>query len=180
MPTIPAQIRVEGSTNTRVALAREAWAASHRARHRVSRPGRTTLLRIAAKRLKSASPPADPRCMSRKSAFLAVVAVALIASTQAAGLSRSAMPRGKAERNVLRFLARGWGTHRLPRLVDPKTHLLRNNTQAICRRARGQRAGSFVCVVRPARHRRGEGLYVSYRSLAHGHFKVRWLYYRRG
>jgi hypothetical protein len=130
--------------------------------------------------LKSSSPPADPDCMSRKGAVIVVAAVALVASTQAVGLSRSAVPRGKAERNILRFLARGWGNHRLPRLVDPRTHLLRNNTQAICRRARGQPAGSFVCVVRPARHRPREGLYVSYRSLAHGRFRVKWLYYRRG
>jgi hypothetical protein len=118
--------------------------------------------------------------MSRKGAFIAGVAVALVASAQAAALGGSAVPRGQAERNVLRFLARGWGHHRLPRLVDPRTHLLRNNTQAICRRRRGQRAGRFVCVVRPARHRRREGLYVSYRSLEHGRFRIQWLFYRRG
>lgn len=145
-----------------------------------SQRGRTTLLRNRRERLNSSSPPADPDRMSRKGASIVVVAVTLVASAQAAGLSRSPGPRGQAERNVLRFLARGWGNHHLPRLVDPRTHLLRNNTQAICRRARGQRAGSFICVVRPARHRRREGLYVSYRSLAHGRFRVKWLYYRRG
>jgi hypothetical protein len=180
MPRVPAQIRLEGSTNTHLALAREAWAASHRARHKVLVPAGQPSCGIAGKRLKSSSPLADSDCMSRKGAFIVVVAVALVASAQAAGLSRSAVPRGKAERNVLRFLARGWGHHRLPRLVDPRTHLLRNNTQAICRRARGQRAGSFVCVVRPARHRPREGLYLSYRSLDHGRFRIHWLYYRRG
>ena len=119
--------------------------------------------------------------MSRKAAYVAVIAVALLASGQAVALGGTSVPRGQAERNVLRFLARGLSHHRLPaRLVDPRTDLLRNNTQAICRRARGQRAGSFVCVVRPARHRRREGLHVSYRSLAHGRFRVQWLYYRRG
>ena len=180
IPTVSAQIRIEGSTNTRVALAREAWAASRRARHKGSPIDRTTLLRVAAKRLKSPSLPADPGCMPRKGTAIALVAVALFVSAQAAALSRSAVPRGQAERNVLRFLARGWGHHRLPRLVDPRTHLLRNNTQAICRRARGQRAGNFVCVVRPARHRRREGLHLNYRSLDHGRFRIRWLFYRRG
>ena len=131
--------------------------------------------------LKSPSPTADPGCMSRKAAYVAVMAVALLASGQTVALGGTAVPRGQAERDVLRFLSRGWGNHRLTaRLVDPRTHLLRNNTQAICRRARGQRAGDFVCVVRPARHRRREGLHVSYRSLAHGRFRVQWLYYRRG
>jgi len=118
--------------------------------------------------------------MMRKGAYIAVVAVALVASAQAAALGESAVPRVQAEHNVLRFLARGWSHHRLPRLVDPLTHLLRNNTQAICRRGSGQRAGRFVCVVRPARHRRHEGLYVSYRSLEHGRFTIKWLFYRRG
>jgi hypothetical protein len=119
--------------------------------------------------------------MSRKAAYVAVIAVGLLASGQAVALGGTAVPRAQAERNVLRFLARGLSHHRLPaRLVDPRTHLLRNNTQAICRRARGQRAGSFACVVRPARHRRHEGLHLSYRSLDRGRFRVQWLYYRRG
>ena len=180
MPRVPAQIRLEGSTNTRVALAREAWAASHRARHKVLVPVGQPSYRLSDA-LKSPSPSADPGGMWRKAAYTAVMAVALLASGQAVALGGTAVPRGQAERNVLRFLARGLSHHRLPaRLVDPRTHLLRNNTQAICRRARGQRAGDFACVVRPARHRRLEGLHLSYRSLDHGRFRVRWLFYRRG
>jgi hypothetical protein len=67
------------------------------------------------------------------------------------------------------------------RLYDPRTQLLRNNTQVTCRRARGpRRRGRFYCVVRPARHRLHEGLhvrYVHYSGLG-GYFRIKWLYYR--
>jgi hypothetical protein len=69
------------------------------------------------------------------------------------------------------------------RLYDPRTQLLRNNTQVTCRRARGpRRRGRFYCVVRPPRHRLHEGLhvrYVHYSGLG-GYFRIKWLYYRRG
>ena len=109
-----------------------------------------------------------------------VVAVALAASIHAAPFGGVAVSRGQAERNVLRFLQRGRPHHRLPRLINRRTHLLRNNTQAICRRARGRHSSNrFLCIVRPARHRGREGLYLSYRGLAHGRFRIRWLFYRR-
>jgi hypothetical protein len=106
--------------------------------------------------------------------------MALPAAAHAATPAGSTASRGQAERNVLRFLEKGWRGHPLPRLVDPRTHLLRDNTQAICRRSGGRHsAGRFLCVVRPARHRRHEGLYASYRSLKDGGFTIRWLFYRR-
>src|SRR3954454_15991149 len=112
--------------------------------------------------------------MSRTNASLAVIAVALLAAPGAAALSR-----GQAERNVLRFVQKNWRHRSMPTLIDPQTHLLRDNTQAICRRIRGRAKGRFRCVVRPARHHRHEGLYVSYRGLTSGGFRVRWLFYRR-
>jgi hypothetical protein len=119
--------------------------------------------------------------MSRRNVSIVVVAMALVASAHSATVSGSAVSRGDAERNVLRFLEKkGWRGHSLPRLFDPRTHLLRNNTQAICRRSGGHGTGRFLCVVRPARHRRHEGLYVTYRSFSHGHFRIGWLFYRRG
>jgi hypothetical protein len=106
--------------------------------------------------------------------------MALVASAQGATFSGSGTSRGQAERNVLRFLGKGWRGHQLPRLFDPRTHLLRDNTQAICRRFAGRHnAGRFLCVVRPAHHRRHEGLYASYLSLKDGRFRIRWLFYRR-
>ena len=120
-----------------------------------------------------------PPSMSRRNVSIVVVVMALVASAHGATLSGSGASRGQAERNVLRFLGKGWRGHQLPRLFDPRTRLLRDNTQAICRRSGGRHsAGRFLCVVRPARHRRHEGLYASYRSLQDGRFTVRWLFYR--
>jgi hypothetical protein len=121
-----------------------------------------------------------PPSMSPKNVSIVVVVMALVASAQGATFSRSGASRGQAEQNVLRYLGKGWRGHQLPRLFDPRTHLLRDNTQAICRRSGGgHSAGRFLCVVRPARHRRDEGLYASYRSLKDGRFRIRWLFYRR-
>lgn len=118
--------------------------------------------------------------MSRRqpSIALAVALVTLCAagSVHAVGLGTS---RAKAERNVLRALDRGWGKRRIRALFNPRTHLLRDNTQAVCKRARGRRT-RFLCIVRPARHRPRQGLYIVYRALSRGRFKLRWLFYRRG
>jgi hypothetical protein len=89
--------------------------------------------------------------------------------------------RAQAQRDVLAALARGWGRRRIRALFNQRTHLLRNNTQAVCRRVSGSRARArFICVVRPARHRRRQGLYVEYRDRGHGGFALRWLFYRAG
>ena len=120
--------------------------------------------------------------MIRAQVVLTVLAFLALCGTAAAG-PRQVPPvsRAQAEHDVLRFLARGWRHHRLPTLVDSRTHLLRTNTQAVCRSVRGHsRTGRFVCVVRPARHRPHEGLYVSYRRLAPHGFRIHWLFYRRG
>lgn len=51
---------------------------------------------------------------------------------------------------------------KLPRaLIDSKTGLAKNGLQAVCRRGGSRR--SFLCVVQPAKHKPGEGLYVRYR-----------------
>ena len=52
-------------------------------------------------------------------------------------------------------------TGKLPAaLVDPTTGLAKNNLQAVCRSV----SDSFLCTVRPARHKPGEGLTVRYKS----------------
>jgi hypothetical protein len=134
--------------------------------------------------------PIRERVMSRVPTSIAgavtVVALAAIGASSARAVPLEPAkhapltPRGKAERTVLHALAHGWGPRRIPALFDRRTHLLRNNTQAICRRAHAQSRGRFVCVVRPARHRRHQGLYVLYRELPHGRFELRWLFYRSG
>jgi hypothetical protein len=63
-------------------------------------------------------------------------------------------------------------TGKLPAaLVDPRTGLPKNNLQAVCRRV----SDSFLCTVRPVRHRPGEGLDARYRD---GTFT--WYPYRTG
>jgi hypothetical protein len=64
-----------------------------------------------------------------------------------------------------------------PALIDPTTGLGRNNLQAVCQPRVG---GSFFCVVRPARHKPAEGLYVRYRPAGKGRSKLSWSPYRAG
>jgi hypothetical protein len=116
-------------------------------------------------------------------AFLTTL-TALVAVQYARASSRTpAHEKAQAEVNVLRVVPHSWKAGRMPGLIDPRTHLLVNNTEAVCRgrgKARpGKRYTRFVCVVRPPAHRPHAGLYVSYRALPHGRFRIRWLAYRR-
>jgi hypothetical protein len=97
----------------------------------------------------------------------------------------------QAERNVLGFLqqdrGRRWilrhrgGRRVFPRLYNSRTQLLRNNTSVRCRRSQNpHRRGRFFCIVRPAQHRRHEGLHIRYLRLGDAYFRIKWLYYRRG
>jgi hypothetical protein len=68
--------------------------------------------------------------------------------------------RGKVEQQALNTVIQS-PARKLPRaLINSKTGLARNGLQAHCRRETGS---SFWCVVRPARHKLGEGLYARYR-----------------
>jgi hypothetical protein len=101
----------------------------------------------------------------------------------AAAVTTPAHTKKQAEVNVLRVVAQKFGARRLRGLVDPRTRLLADNTEAVCygrgkRRSRN-RYSRFACIVRPNVHAARQGLYVSYRALARGHFTIRWLAYRR-
>jgi hypothetical protein len=116
--------------------------------------------------------------------LLTLTPLVLVASASAAIVARTpAHTKRQAEVNVLRAVASTWKAKRLPGLVNPRTHLLVDNTEAICRgrgkRRAGKRYPRFVCVVRPNVHTRRQGLYVSYRALARGRFTVNWIAYRR-
>jgi hypothetical protein len=84
---------------------------------------------------------------------------------------------GAIEQRILSLVAaseRG----RLPStLVDAATGLPKNNLQAICH---GRDSASKLCVVRPARHRPGEGLYVRYTPSTDGAGRFTWYPYRAG
>lgn len=119
------------------------------------------------------------RWLSLVLAPLALTAVGLAT----AAVRPPAHTKRQAEVNVLRVVAVKWRVGRLQGLVNPRTHLLANNTEAVCRARGRRRAGNrytrFVCVVRPHAHTPRQGLYLSYRALPAGRFTVRWLVYRR-
>ena len=109
----------------------------------------------------------------------------IIAGAQSTAAARH-MPtqtKTQAEVNVLHAIARKSHTWRMPGLVNARTHLLTDNTEAVCHGLGGRRAGNsyarFVCVVRPHVHRGRQGLYVSYRALPKNRFELRFLAYRR-
>jgi hypothetical protein len=131
--------------------------------------------------------PADGERVSRPQFVFAVVVLvaslvvshASFASNSTVAATSRARTHGQAERDILRALNGGWGRRRIRALENSRTHLLRNNTQAVCGRIRASRGGQrFLCVVRPARHRLHQGLYIRYRALPHGRFMLRWLRYR--
>jgi hypothetical protein len=113
----------------------------------------------------------------------AVMSLALLATAAAAGRQLVATQTKKqAEVNVLRVLPRLWKPSRLHGLVNRRTRLLADGTEAICRgKGRphsGRRFARFVCVVRPAVHTRRQGLYLAYRALPQRRFAIRWIAYR--
>jgi len=115
--------------------------------------------------------------------FLASLALVSSASATAIATSVPAHTKKQAEVNVLRVIATTRKARRLPSLVNPRTRLLRNNTEAMCdgrgSRPAPNRYSRFVCVVRPHVHAARQGLYVSYRALPRGRFRIRLLAYRR-
>jgi hypothetical protein len=91
-------------------------------------------------------------------------------------------PRGarnaQAESRILRLLVASPAGKLPPALIDSNTGLAKNNLQAVCRLDGGP--GSFRCLVRPQRHKAGEGLYVRYRTTAGGRARITWSRYRSG
>ena len=80
------------------------------------------------------------------------------------------------ERKILALVVRS--PDRLPpALIDRSTGLPENNLQATCRASSGR---SFMCIVRPTRHRPKEGLRVRYRPGRQGHGVFTWYPYRHG
>lgn len=135
--------------------------------------------------------------MIRRNGAMAAAAAALAASvgsgtSASAAESRAPDPKKvQAERTVLGFLQQDRGhrwvlRHRggrrlFPRLYNPRTKLLRNNTSVRCLRSQTlRRRGRYFCVVRPGRHRRHEGLHLRYIRYANGSFTITWRFYRRG
>jgi hypothetical protein len=104
--------------------------------------------------------------------------IAAPTETATAAAPESVAPgRSAAEQAVLSLVVKS-PSSRLPgSLVDQTTGVPKNNLQAVCRGAAGR---SFLCVVRPAIHKPGEGLYVRYRPFLTGKSRFTWSPYRRG
>lgn len=83
--------------------------------------------------------------------------------------------RIEAERRVLAQVVEA-PVGKLPaKLIDRSSGLAKNNLQAVCTRTD---ATSFLCVVRPARHRKGEGVYVRYSAARSAKDAFTWSLYR--
>jgi hypothetical protein len=82
-----------------------------------------------------------------------------------------------AEQRILALVVQSPSGKLPPALVDRRTGLAKNNLQAVCH---SEPSSSFLCLVRPARHRAGEGLYVRYRPSPDGPGSFAWYPYRSG
>jgi hypothetical protein len=116
-------------------------------------------------------------------ALLVLLGIVSMPLDTAARARPAAHTKGQAEVNVLRELSVEWKAWRRFGLTDQRTHLVVNNVEAVCRgrgrRYVGNRYSRFVCVVRPDAHRGREGLWLRYRALQGGRYRVRLLAYYR-
>jgi hypothetical protein len=121
--------------------------------------------------------------MRRRLALLSMLLAVLVAAPPSTGgVSPPAHAKKQAEVNVLRAVAKRWKAWRRSGLVDPRTHLLADNTEAVCSgrgRSRGKRFQRFLCVVRPHVHHGRQGLWLRYRALGKGRFRVTVVAFRR-
>jgi hypothetical protein len=116
-------------------------------------------------------------------ALVVLVAIISVPFGTAARVRTGPHTKRQAEVNVLRVVSLNWKAWRRFGVIDRRTHLVADNTEAICRgrgtRYVGHRYSRFLCVVRPHTHRGREGLWLSYRALPSGRCKVRFLAYYR-
>jgi hypothetical protein len=85
---------------------------------------------------------------------------------------------GEVERKILNLVIQSPRGKLPSALIDRKTGLAKNSLQAVCRSSGAP--GSFLCIVRPVRHRPTEGLYARYRAGQAGRGVFTWYRYRRG
>jgi hypothetical protein len=121
--------------------------------------------------------------MRRRLALLAMLLAVLVAApTTQGGVSPPRHTKKQAEVNVLRVVAKRWKAWRGSGLVNPHTHLLADNTEAVCSgrgKSRGKRFRRFLCVVRPHVHHGRQGLWLRYRAMAESRCRVTVAAFRR-
>lgn len=121
--------------------------------------------------------------MRRRLALLPMLLAILVAAppTQG-GVSPARHTKKQAEVNVLRVVAKRWKAWRRSGLVNPHTHLLADNTEAVCSgrgSPRAKRYRRFVCVVRPHVHHGRQGLWLRYGAMPKGRCRVTVVAFRR-
>jgi hypothetical protein len=121
--------------------------------------------------------------MRRSALMLAPLALVFATAPGAARTALATHTKKQAEVNALTYVARTASKGRLPGILNSRTHLLVNNTEAVChghgRRYPGNRYSRFTCVVRPHLHTSRQGLYLSYRALPRGRYAIRRLRFVR-
>lgn len=85
-----------------------------------------------------------------------------------------ARAKASAERTVLTLLQTA-PKARIGALIDPRSGLLRNNVQAVCRRRPARHVARFVCTIRVAGAPRSTSVYVRYSVKPSGGWSVTWL-----
>jgi len=113
--------------------------------------------------------------MNGRSVLLATLVLVLAVPAAADTARVQGHTKRQAEVNVLRTVSRKWRKRPLPGIVDPRTHLLLDNTEAVCRGVGGGRQRRRY----PHHHRKRQGLYVSYRTRSDGAFTISWIVFRR-
>ena len=121
--------------------------------------------------------------MCRWLALLSMLLGILAAAPPTEGAVRPpAHTKKQAEVNVLRLVAKNWKAWRRSGVVNPRTHLLADNTEAVCSgrgRSWAQRYERFLCVVRPHVHQGRQGLWLGYRALSKSRFRVTVVAFRK-
>jgi hypothetical protein len=121
--------------------------------------------------------------MRRRLALLPMLLAILVAAPPTeGGVSPPRHTKKQAEVNVLRVVAKRWKAWRRSGLVNQRTHLLADNTEAVCS-GRGSRRATryrrFLCVVRPHVHHGRQGLWLRYRAMPKGRCTVTVVAFRR-
>jgi hypothetical protein len=121
--------------------------------------------------------------MRRRLALLPMLLAVLVAAPPTkGGVSPPRHTKKQAEVNVLRAVAKRWKAWRRSGLVNPRTHLLADNTEAVCSgrgRPGAKRYRRFLCVVRPHVHQGRQGLWLRYRAMPKGLYRVTVVAFRR-
>jgi len=137
------------------------------------RMGASTEAAAAAPSVAAVAPDVAPKALAARPATS--VSEATGSAEVIAPGPRTVLSRIEAERRVLARVVEAPAGKLPAKLIDRSSGLAKNNLQAICMRTD---ATTFLCVVRPASHRYGEGVYVLYSAARSPKGAFTWSPYR--